>query len=87
MVYLFSVSILSAFDIEKAKDENGREITPEFAFTSGALTYVPFCVVRPTQHLRLNMSVICESSKPKDFQCSIKPRSAKAEALLRCIEI
>lgn len=40
MMFLFSTSILSVFDIEKAIDANGIEITPEFAFTSGALTYV-----------------------------------------------
>lgn len=40
MMFLFSTSILSVFDIEKAIDANGMEITPEFAFTSGALTYV-----------------------------------------------
>ncbi|EIM86814.1 cytochrome P450 [Stereum hirsutum FP-91666 SS1] len=63
MMFLFSTSILSVFDIEKAIDANGMEITPEFAFTSGALT------------------------KPKDFPCVIRPRSHKAEALIRCIEI
>ncbi|KDQ12026.1 hypothetical protein BOTBODRAFT_34885 [Botryobasidium botryosum FD-172 SS1] len=48
-IYLAAASILATFDISKARDENGREITPEMELEGGTLVRVaPFkCSIKP----------------------------------------
>ncbi|KIP07729.1 hypothetical protein PHLGIDRAFT_89231 [Phlebiopsis gigantea 11061_1 CR5-6] len=56
-IFLMCATTLALFDIRPVV-EDGKEIIPEVAYTTGTISY------------------------PKPFRCSIKPRSAKAEALI-----
>ena len=73
------VSLLSTFNVGKAKGADGIEIEidPE-ALTGG--------VIRQVQDLSLSQYSSDEhhiSSAPEPFVCSIVPRSARAESLIR----
>lgn len=57
-VFASCAMVLAAFDITKVV-ENGVEITPEVAYTTGTISH------------------------PQPFKCSIKPRSQRAEELIR----
>ncbi|EPT06129.1 hypothetical protein FOMPIDRAFT_1154892 [Fomitopsis schrenkii] len=48
-VWLAAVNMLAAFDIRKARDDTGREVTPIPSFSSGMISHVrPFvCDIRP----------------------------------------
>lgn len=61
-VWLACAGALAMFDVCKAKDEAGREITPVPEMTSGTISH------------------------PKPFKCVIRPRSERAEALVRGVE-
>ncbi|RDB18406.1 hypothetical protein Hypma_000372 [Hypsizygus marmoreus] len=58
-VWIAVASIVAAFDITKAVDENGEVIEPSHEYLSALV------------------------SMPLPFRCSIKPRTAKAEALIQ----
>lgn len=69
--------LVATFDICKAKDDMGNDITPEPVFHSGLSRY---------SHCDLCMLVAShtlECSPPLVFQCTIKPRSAQAVELIR----
>jgi hypothetical protein len=67
---------LAVFDISKVV-ENGVEITPEVDPSTGTIRYA-------VHHIAFAVLVlICAPSHPKPFKCSIKPRSAKAIALIQ----
>ena len=77
-IFIVVASVLSSFRIEKAV-RDGRVIEPTGAFTPGILA----CVLavhgggsvpdRASHHFR----------SPEKFECSVKPRSKEAEALVR----
>ena len=47
LVFTTFVSVLAAFDIAKACDENGKEITPTQEYSSGSIKYVSIrCLAR-----------------------------------------
>ena len=65
---------LAVFDITKVV-EDGRVIEPEAEQTSGTVRLV-------FSPMTMLISVNTAYSHPKPFKCSIKPRSAEAEALI-----
>jgi hypothetical protein len=73
------VSLLSTFNVGKAKGANGVEIEidPE-AVTGGVIRQVQDLLYR-----RISSDEHHISSAPEPFVCSIIPRSARAESLIR----
>jgi hypothetical protein len=67
---------LAVFDISKCV-EDGVEITPEIDPSSGTIRYVIYYLITSGAGLDRH-----NYSHPKPFKCSIKPRSAKAAALI-----
>lgn len=74
-LFITCAMVLAAFEINQVVDEHGRAIVPEVAYKSGTIWYA-----RPNFSTTLTDDRIF--SHPKPFQCDIKPRSAKAEALI-----
>ena len=79
-VWVVVASVLSSFRIEKVV-RDGRVIEPTGAFSPGILACVVFlfsldCSRRPQTSSSLYRS-------PEKFECSVKPRSKDAEALVR----
>lgn len=77
-LFVTIASILAAFNIEKDTDANGKLITPPLEYTSGAIRFVQFI-------LHINMASFdrySRSSHPVPFDCTITPRSKKAEAVV-----
>ena len=72
---------LAAFNIEKAKDADGRVIEPVLEFHAGAIRWAVQYIV-----LDGDFAELCTASHLKDFRCSITPRSAKAAALVAAVE-
>ena len=73
-LYSKFASVLHTFNITPALDVNGDPIPAEPRMTSGIVSYVPF--------LLFGYLVDSSFSYPSPFRCSIKPRSANAEALI-----
>lgn len=77
-VYIVLANILATMDLHKARDAFGREITPAPEFTSGFATLVFFIPTSPkgcgTDSVRF--------SRPKPFQCVLKPRSEQVVDLI-----
>lgn len=73
---------LAVFDVSKAIGEDGKIIEPAVEFTSGTIRYV--FVFFPRLFNSAWLTYTC--SHPKPFKCSIKPRSAKAEALILSVD-
>jgi hypothetical protein len=76
-------SVLSAFDISKARDENGAEIDidPD-AFSTGlsrSVIHFPECNA-------VNFNCDLESL-PQPFNCTVVPRSPQAATLVRTAAI
>jgi len=70
------VSILATLHITKAKDELGNEIDIQPEFTTGIVV----CAL----YICFKCSVLTDADRhPKPFPCSIRPRSAEAEQLIR----
>ena len=76
-IFLSVTNVLSVFDISKAV-ENGVEVVPEIAVTSGVIRLVYLLNGRNRQNLKNLFSF----SHPIPFKCNVKPRSAKAESLI-----
>jgi hypothetical protein len=74
-VYIVVASVLSTFRIEKPV-RDGRVIEPTGAFTPGILS----CVVSYLKRSGPERNLSCRS--PEKFECTIKPRSRDAEALV-----
>ena len=79
-LFIVASSVLSVFNVTKAKDENGQEIPVKVAMTvqSGIVVYVSF--YRSSAHLRAYCFIF--SRHPEEFQCSIFPRDKVAEELV-----
>lgn len=79
-LWLAFASILSLYKLDYAVDENGKCIGVFEAFDvpPGVLKSVTLLTFPPLQ-----ISVECIPSHPKDFRCSIKPRSLQHEKLIR----
>lgn len=75
-VWVVVASVLSTFRIEKAV-RDGRVIEPTGAFTPGILS----CVIFFCMACIFNLRTLSYRS-PEIFECSIKPRSKDAEALI-----
>ncbi|THH14869.1 hypothetical protein EW146_g5523 [Bondarzewia mesenterica] len=79
-LYLQYATILAVFDITKVV-ENGMIIEPAIEYTSGTIrsvVYIDFLSLHA-------FTKRANPSRPKPFKCSIKPRSAEAEALIQSI--
>lgn len=83
-VWIVVASVLSTFRIEKAV-RDGRVIEPTGAFTPGILACVVCCSLSDIFRTALNKEIFLFSSyrSPEKFECSVKPRSKEAEALVR----
>lgn len=77
-VWVVVASVLSAFRIEKVV-RDGRVIEPTGAFTPGILACVYFFCLAMNVRLKRTLSY----RSPEKFECSVKPRSKDAEALVR----
>jgi hypothetical protein len=83
-MFIFAATVLSVFDIEKVVI-NGVVQEPKNEFSSGVLVYVSLTpVINPSP---LNLNVCVTYSRPKPFQSQLKPRSAKAESLVRSLDL
>jgi len=74
-------TILATLSISKVRGDDGKEITPEAAFTLGI-----------TRFVFTSYDVACDlttgySSLPRPFVCSIKPRNEMARSLISQIGI
>jgi len=71
-------SLVAAFDINKAVDKNGEVIEPSQETSSTLVAYVSDAIFwsKVSDCQRVIHSI------PLPFQCSVKPRSAQAEALI-----
>lgn len=88
MMFIFAATVLSVFNIEKVTI-NGVVQEPKNEFSSGVLVYVlPFPPLTRDRALafRLNFFVLF-FRRPKPFQSMLKPRSAKAESLVRALDL
>lgn len=71
---------LAVFNVHRAKDPLGKDLDPNIEFATGIIRF-------EFSFTQVNQNVLCPSSRPKDFVCSISPRSAKAAALIRSVEV
>lgn len=76
--------ILATMDIQRAKDKSGKEIIPDFEFTSGFARSV--FSINPDAN-RANRDGLHSFSHPKAFHCEIRPRSRKAINLISQMNI
>jgi hypothetical protein len=75
-IWMAVASLIAAFDITKAVDENGKVIEPSQELVSALVVYV-----YDTKY----MDKIADSSihsMPAPYKYSIKPRSQQAEAMI-----
>lgn len=75
-VFLAVTMSLAVFDI-RMPVVSGIEVQPNMEFTSGVIRCAAQTISMRTSRLPTNMI-----SHPPPFECSIKPRSAKAEELI-----
>lgn len=79
-IFIACVMALAVFDITKVV-ENGRSVEPRVEYTSGTIRFVDYLPAKDDALLTRGAV-----SHPKPFQCSIKPRSHSAEALILATE-
>ena len=77
-MFISCAMTLAAFNISKAI-VNGQEITPEVQYTTGTIRYVGSAIALTCGYVIIDCPLY---SHPQPFRCSIKPRSAQAEALI-----
>lgn len=78
MFFISMARILSTFDVTKAKDKHGAEITPEIKFNSSIVRYVKQrAVTFPETEFALTLS-----RETLNFECAINPRSETAKSLV-----
>ena len=76
-VWIAAASILAAFDIVKAKDEGGREITPLAEMVEGIIRYSTLCCASyGTDQLFAHVS------HPAHFECAFRPRREQMQKLM-----
>ncbi len=80
-MYIFGATVLSVFNIEKVTI-NGIVQEPRNEFTSGVLVYASLSF-RPG----MKTEYFGFYRRPKPFKSVLKPRSAKAEALIRSLDL
>lgn len=80
-IWLTAASILAVYDVVPAKDEDGRKVLPEEAFTTESVR----CVARRVSVALLAsvLTVRTAGSRPRPFKCAFVPRSEAALALIR----
>lgn len=85
-VWLAAVNMLAAFDIRKARDDTGREVTPIPSFSSGMIRYVVRFLAVSTSQSRLGThnSLV---SHVRPFVCDIRPRSQKVAQMIELVDI
>jgi len=76
-MWLAAASILSVFDISKAKDENGRDIEAQLKPMYGVVMYVSF------KFLSSEVTHLIFDSEWEPFKCAITPRSKEAVERIR----
>jgi hypothetical protein len=81
-VWIVVASVLSTFRIEKAV-RDGRVIEPTGAFTPGILACVVCLSYLMTSTEQGFFFLFASYRSPEKFECSVKPRSKEAEALVR----
>ena len=74
-LFINIASVLHVFDILPPKDEHGRTIEVTPGMTNGLISWV---YLRDFVQLYAHATV----RYPEDVRCTIKPRSAQAEALI-----
>jgi hypothetical protein len=81
-MYIFGATVLSVFNIEKVTI-NGIVQEPRNEFSSGVLVYASFSFRR-----RIKTEFFFDAyRRPKPFQSVLKPRSPKADALIRSLDL
>ncbi|TCD68006.1 hypothetical protein EIP91_011675 [Steccherinum ochraceum] len=80
---LFNViaSTLAVFNIRKAKDDNGNEITPSVIYSNGSMPYVALRSKLVDSAEKLD-GIYHPHSAPLPFQCEVVPRSQQAVSLV-----
>lgn len=73
-LWFFTAGLVASFDISKALDNQGNEITPPLDFLEGFVRYVVSSYTFPDANSSLRLRI---QSHPKHFKCSITPRSEK----------
>jgi hypothetical protein len=77
-LFIVTASVLSVFNVTKAKDENGHEIPVSPAMQSDAISR---CVALAAA-ISTSYQVV-PYSQPVKFECSITPRDKVAEDLIK----
>jgi hypothetical protein len=80
-MYIFAATALSVFNIEKVTI-NGIVQEPKNSFSSGVLVYAP-----PFLDHISETEPFSSYRRPNPFQSVLKPRSAKAESLIRSLDL
>ena len=84
-MFIFAATVLSVFDIEKVVINDVVQ-EPKNEFSSGVLVYV-FLLPISCYFVLLNGISCMIDRRPKPFQSTLKPRSAKAESLVRVLDL
>lgn len=78
-LFVVAASVLSVFNVTKARDENGHEIPVSPAMQSDAISRCFFCL-----SCCASLNVLLDFySQPAKFECSITPRDKVSEDLIR----
>ena len=80
-MFITVATTLSVFKISPVK-ESGKYVTPVAEQTDGLIRYPPL-VQFPAFSDNQFYSLLSVASHPVSFKCDIKPRCARAEALVR----
>ena len=83
IMYIFGSTVLSVFNIEKVTI-NGVVQEPRNEFSSGVLVYASSFAFRVRIKTEFFLGFY---RRPKPFKSILKPRSAKAEALIRSLDL
>lgn len=76
-VWIAAASLLTAFDIVKAKDESGQEIVPDVKMIEAIIRYEFFspCALIDADCAR-------KSRQPVPFKCDFRPRSREIQKII-----
>lgn len=85
-VWLAVASILATLKIEKAVDDQGKEIEPVDDHMSGIVACVP-SHSHSLSYVVLKLSLYRRYRYPLPFKCNVKPRSLTAEKLIMATEV
>ena len=79
-MWITIASILAVFDIVKAKDEEGKEITPSGEYLEDFLWYARILTTYPISLTQCEF--LAHLSYPKPFPCVFRARSPAHQALI-----